>query len=147
MAKQLVIDANNGVLGRIAARVAKHLLGGDSIVLVNAEKLVISGDPAVTAEKYLARRRVKNKANPEHSPKWPRRPDFLVRRVIRGMLPFYSRRGRNAFKNLRVYIGIPEEFANAKLMEFEQASANLLDSKKRCTVEQLCTRMGFRLEK
>ncbi len=138
----IVVDGKDLVLGRVASKVAKSLLSGEDVVLLNAEKLVISGSPKATTEKYLVRRRLKDKANPEHSPHWPRRPDLLVRRVVRGMLPFKAARGRAAFKKLRVFAGVPKEFESAQKVVFEDFSKGKLNVKY-LSVLDLCERLGY----
>ncbi|MGB9635615.1 MAG: uL13 family ribosomal protein, partial [Candidatus Micrarchaeia archaeon] len=80
--KVKVIDGDGLILGRVASYVAKHAMKGESFRIINAEKMVISGDRKNIVAKYVKRRNMKNKANPEHSPKWPKRPDLLVKRVI-----------------------------------------------------------------
>ncbi|MBI4399995.1 50S ribosomal protein L13, partial [Candidatus Micrarchaeota archaeon] len=108
----------------------------------NAEKIIISGNPSVVVDKYMNKRSAKDKANPEHSPHWPRRPDLLVKRIVRGMLPFNNPRGRRAFKNLRVYIGIPQEFANASVTKPENIDKEKLQCKY-ITISDLCINLGY----
>jgi len=78
----------------------------------------------VILAKYKARRAVVMKANPEHAPHWPRRPDMLVRRMIRGMLPFDKPRGRAAFKRISVHIGMPEELKGKPIEQGEKKSVS-----------------------
>ena len=139
-----VVDGTDLVLGRVAALVAKELLNGEDVRVVNAEKLVLSGNPRYTVQKYAKRRDIQNKSKPEHSPHWPRRPDLLVKRVIRGMLPFRKARGREAFKKLRVYYGVPEEFKSTEALSFERMHKNKL-SVKSISVMELCKHLGYRV--
>ena len=108
--EDMLIDANGAVLGRMATTIVAHLLKGGRVNVINAELAVISGEPRATIHKYTARRAVVKKSNPAHSPHWPRRPDMLVKRIIRGMLPWYKQTGRDAFHNLRVHMGVPDNF-------------------------------------
>lgn len=135
----MMLDANGAVVGRLGARVAKALLNGESVVIVNAEKSVISGSRTDITSKYVARRAVIQKANPEHAPHWPRRPDMLLRRIIRGMLPFEKPTGKMAYKRLRVYIGVPEEMKDAK---FEQVGIKEMRSKF-MVLDELCKELGW----
>ncbi len=114
-----VINASNLSLGRLSSMVAKQLLTGDKVVIVNAENAIISGHKNDIVKKYKVRLNLKDSANPEHSPYWSRRSDMLVKRVIRGMLPYGRASGRAAYKNLRVYIGLPEEFKNNEIQELK----------------------------
>lgn len=115
----VVFDAKDKVLGRLASTVAKSLLTGKEIAVVNAEEAVISGNRASIAERYRTRLNLQEKANPEHSPYWSRRPDLLVKRIIRGMLPYNRPRGKSAYRRLRVYIGVPDELKSAKPIEIK----------------------------
>lgn len=141
----LVVDATNMILGRMASLVAKRLLAGERVVIVNAEKAVISGSRKNIVEEYkeyvLAKRRLKN---PEKGPKKYRRPDMMVKRAIRGMLPYKKPRGRAALKRLRVYIGVPEEYRTAQLVRFEEADASRLALRKYMTVGELAALFGWR---
>jgi len=137
-----VVDGNNLILGRAASNVAKRLMLGEEVSIINAEKMVMSGDLAYLSGKYAARRTMKDKATPEHSPKWPRRPDLFVRRIVRGMLPFDASRGRIAFKRLRVYIGTPDNLEGEKV-EFPGTNAEKLNTKYH-TVSLICGRLGFK---
>jgi large subunit ribosomal protein L13 len=138
-----VVDGKNLILGRAASVVAKHLLRGEDIAIVNAEQMVMSGDIHYLTSVYQKRRAMKNKATPENSPKWPRRPDLFVRRIVRGMLPFDKPRGRAAFKRLRVYIGVPDELSTAERLQIPGADAGKLEGKY-CSVVSLCERLGFK---
>ncbi|HLC49839.1 MAG TPA: 50S ribosomal protein L13 [archaeon] len=104
--EEINIDGKNLVLGRTASVVARHLLGGKNVNIVNAEKMIITGDPDEIIAKYIARRQ---RGSPQHGPFFPIKPDMLVKRTIRGMLPYKTNKGRNAFKNLKVYTGKPDK--------------------------------------
>ena len=101
---EIIIDGKNMILGRAATQIAKQLIDGSSVHVINAEQMIITGDPMSIKEKYLERRR---RGSPQHGPFFPIRPDLLVRRTVRGMLPYKTNKGRQAFKNLRTYIGNP----------------------------------------
>ncbi len=135
----IVIDGTNMIFGRLASQLAKKMLEGEEVHLVNAEKLVIRGDPAMVSEKYLALRRVRNKATPEKSPHWPRVPHLLVKRMIRGMLPHKRQRGINALHRLRVYTGNPKNLQSN--LSFDNAAFD--GSTRHTTVLELCRRIGY----
>ncbi len=116
----IVYDAKDKVLGRVASVVAKDLLSErkPKIAVINAEKSFISGNKNRIAKRYMVRLRLQEKENPEHSPYWPRRPDMLVRRIIRGMLPYHKKpSGKDAYKRLRVFVGVPKELNGLKAIE------------------------------
>ena len=98
----MIVDGKNAVLGRLAVGTAKKLMSGEEVQIFNAEKVIITGRPNLIKEKYLARRA---RGNPHHGPFFPRMPHLIVRRTIRGMLPYKTNKGRAAFKKLRVYNG------------------------------------------
>ncbi len=115
-----IYDAKDKVLGRLASTVAKELMLGKKVAIINAEMAYISGNRKTIAKRYRTRLRLQEKENPEHSPYWPRRPDMLVRRIVRGMLPYHKKpSGKSAYKRLRVFIGVPKELNGFKTIEVE----------------------------
>lgn len=102
-----VIDASGLVLGRAASLIARRLLEGESIVVVNAEKSVVTGSRAhVIADYTEARARGSKRTGPH----FPRYPDRIFRRTVRGMLPHLKTRGKVAFARLEVHIGVPPRY-------------------------------------
>lgn len=108
----LVIDGDGAVLGRLAALLAKRLLLGESIAVVNAEKVVVSGKHSVVKDYFYHKR---ERGDPIKGPFYPKYPDRMLKRVVKGMLPVRKLRGREALKRLRVYIGCPEGMKGEKL--------------------------------
>ena len=139
----IVYDATEKVLGRLATGVAKQLLSGKKVAVVNAESAIITGSPKVLAAKYKTRLDLQDKANPEHSPYWSRRPDMLVKRVIRGMLPYHRPKGKSAYRLLRVFIGVPEELKGAKPVEYKGKEPDRLYVKY-TKVSELSKALGYR---
>lgn len=119
----MVIDASGLVAGRVASIAAKLLLKGHEVVIVNAEKAIITGKRKRVVEWYMKRvSEWRTHYNPEKKgPKVPRRPDAMLRRMVRNMLPYKRPRGREAFKRLRVYIGVPSEYEKLEKMVPEGA--------------------------
>ncbi|HDD46555.1 MAG TPA: 50S ribosomal protein L13 [Candidatus Aenigmarchaeota archaeon] len=119
------IDARDCILGRLASIIAKRLLNGEKINVVNAEHVVISGNPKAVFEIFKEK---VERGDPYHGPFYPRYPDKIFKRVVRGMLPYKKPRGREALKRLKVYISVPE---NLKEKEFEiiEAAKNRLEHK------------------
>ena len=107
--KMLVIDATDCVMGRLASYVAKKALNGEEVIVVNAEKSIISGKRKSIIEEELKKLEIRNLGNPRKGPFHQKRPDRYLRRVIRGMLPYKQPRGREAFRRIQVYIGVPEK--------------------------------------
>ena len=107
--KLVIIDASNLVLGRLASVIARLLLSGESVVVVNAEKAVITGARSAIIDDAHAKLEIRTLGSKSKSPKHPRRPDGIVRRTVRGMLPRDKQKGKDAFSRLRVHIGVPED--------------------------------------
>ncbi len=136
-----VIDGSNLVFGRVASIVAKSLLEGEEVHIVNCENMIFQGDKKYIIERYKARRRLKNKQDPEKSPKWPNVPYMFVKRLIRGMLPIKKARGRDAFKRLKVFNGNPNK---EEAITIEEAKPKRLI--KYITVKEVCKQLGWRGE-
>jgi len=141
----LIIDASNLILGRMASYVAKKLLNGYTVIVVNAEKAVISGNPKSIIDEYketvLSKRTWKR---PTKGHKKVKRPDLIVKRAIRGMLPYKKPRGREAYKRLRVYIGLPKECEGEKLLTIPEASVSRLSLGRYISVGELALNVGWR---
>jgi large subunit ribosomal protein L13 len=118
------IDGTNHILGRLASKVAKLILSGKRVVVVNSEKILISGSRESVIEEWKTRLEIKSRVNPIYGPIHYRRPDRLFKRVVRGMVPREKPKGKNALKRLRVYIGIPEGLSGKKFEIFEELKAS-----------------------
>jgi large subunit ribosomal protein L13 len=134
-----IIDADGQILGRLGSTVAKRLLSGEEINIINAEKIVISGNRDTTLSKYRTKR---EKGSKERGPYYPKRADVIVKRAIRGMLPYKKMKGRLALAKLRVYIGTPGEFANIKTETIEAASKSRLSTAKLIELKNISERLG-----
>ena len=111
-----VIDAEGKILGRVAVEAARLLRGkhkpiftshidtGDFVVVINAEKVVLTGNKET--EKIYASHSGYVGGQKVETPKQlrKRRPELLVERAVRGMIP-HTRLGRAQFKKLNVYAG------------------------------------------
>jgi large subunit ribosomal protein L13 len=118
------VDAKDQIAGRLSSKVAKLLLSGKRVVVVNAEKSLISGSRVSVVTQWKERLELSSRVNPIYGPIHPRRPDNILRRMVRGMVPRKKPKGAAAMKNLRVYIGVPSDIDAAKLSKFEDAAAS-----------------------
>jgi len=144
MPPEVVIDATNLVLGRMASIVAKMLLMGYKVTIVNAEKAVVSGKPKMVIESYKLLFGVKTLRNPYRTGiRRPRTPERIIRYAVRGMLPKNNPRGKKALKNLRVYVGVPEEVKGKEIKTIKEASADRLRGKY-ITVGELAKQLGWK---
>lgn len=114
----VVIDASGAVMGRLASHVAKRLLEGESIVIVNAERCMVSGSRDNILEEYRHRR---TRGTPRFGPYYPRVPHQILKRSVRGMMPYQTPRGREAFRRLRVELGVPNTYSKQPLVKVEGA--------------------------
>lgn len=121
-----VYDAENQILGRLATVIAKELLSGERVVVVNSEKAVLSGNDKFKKQFYLQRIQ---RGDVKHGPFFPKQPDRIFRRAVRGMLPWHKPKGREAFRRLKVYLGVPEELKGKKFEKVEGADVGKLRCK------------------
>ena len=119
--KQIVVDAANCIVGRMCSHVSKLLLQGNRVAIVNAEKAMLSGNRYKTISLYKEHLEINSVTNPIHGPFHPRRPDTILTKMVRGMVPKSKASGIEAFKRLRVYIGIPEELKNIEPESFNDS--------------------------
>ena len=112
----MIIDGEGCVLGRLASVTSKNLLEGEKVIIINAEKIMLTGNRDWAYAKYKQRVDRASISNPRDlGPKYPRRPDDIFRRTVRGMLPFKKAKGKTAFKGLKAFVGVPAEYADAEL--------------------------------
>jgi len=118
----MIIDGEGLIMGRLACQVSKKLLDGEEIVILNAEKILISGNKDWAYARYKQRLDRASISNPRKmGPKYPRRPDDIFRRTVRGMLPYRKTSGRDAFKRLKVFVGIPKEYEGSEIFKVQEA--------------------------
>lgn len=132
------IDASGLVLGRMSTQVAKALRLGNEVIIVNAEKVIITGSPASVINEYKAKR---NRGKVRRGPFFPKMPDRIVKRTVRGMLPHQITESKNALKRLMVYIGTPKEMAGEKFVSLPQA--RLKSAPQYITLEDLARELGY----
>ena len=140
MRTMAIVDADNAVVGRLASIVAKRLLQGEEIIIVNAEKAVIVGNKSYIIEKYKERRDI---GSVRKGPYYPRMPDRILRRTIRGMLPMKKSHGKEAYKKLKVYMGVPRELQGKEFEIIEDAKNNKLEGF--ITLRDLSIQLGAKL--
>ncbi len=119
--KLIVVDGTNCISGRLCSKVSKLLLQGNRVSVVNSEKVMVSGNKYEVIESYKDKLEVSSVTNPIHGPFHPRRPDTIITKMIRGMVPKRKPSGMQAFKRLRVYIGVPDELKNSTMQTFDDA--------------------------
>jgi len=134
-----VIDAKGLVLGRMASVIAKRLLQGETITVVNAEKAVITGKRLSIVREAKTFLEV---GHPKKGPYHPKRPDRIIRRTIRGMLPRKKSKGQQAYKRLKVFLNVPQELKDKEAQTIPEATVEKL----KCpyiTVGELAKEIGW----
>jgi len=114
-----VINAEGHILGRLASVVAKDLLGGEEIRIVNADKCIITGKKKMILARYKKKRDLTHRRK---GPFFPRRSDRIIKRTVRGMLPMKKNRGKDALKRLKVFVKVPRALQKEKMIKIEIAS-------------------------
>ena len=117
----IITDAEGKIAGRLASRVAKFLMSGCQVIVLNSEKALISGNRNSIMNEQRLSLEIGSIINPKHGPFHPRKPDRIISRMIRGMLPRTKSSGKDAFRRLRVYIGVPSEYSSQPRREIEDA--------------------------
>ncbi|PSQ61171.1 MAG: 50S ribosomal protein L13 [Halobacteriales archaeon SW_9_67_25] len=130
-----VVDARDCILGRVASQVAERALDGERIAVVNAERAVVTGREDDVIETFQARR----EQGSDRGPMYPKRPDRILKRSIRGMLPYKRPRGREAFEDVRVYVGNPYD---DETVIFEDASLDRLSTIKFVSLGEISDSLG-----
>jgi large subunit ribosomal protein L13 len=135
-----LVNAEGQIVGRMGSKVAKLLLNGEEVVILNAEKAVFSGKKkSKIAEAHL----FLEVGAPARGPFHYRRPDRFLRKTLRGMVPFKQPKGKAAYKRLKVFMGVPAEFKDQKMVSFDDAqSVNLKGP--HFTLAELATEIGWR---
>ena len=115
-----LVNAEGLIVGRMCSKVAKRLLNGEEVIILNAEKAVFSGkkkSKVAEAKQFL------EVGAPMRGPFHYRRPDRFLRKTVRGMVPFKQPKGKNAYKRLKVFMGVPMELKGQEMITFEEASS------------------------
>lgn len=134
-----VIDASNLIMGRLASEVAKRLLDGEEIIIVNSEKCIVTGSKRFLTSLYETKL---NRKSPEKGPYFPKRPDRILRRTVRGMLPYKKARGKEAYKRLKVYIGVPNDIKSNDFETISAISSSTLSTIKYVHLEDISKKLG-----
>lgn len=135
----MIIDGTNLILGRLAAYAAKRALEGESVIIVNSEKVVITGNKRLLIEEFIQKQHMGHAYN---GPFYPRMPDRIMKRTIRGMLPYKQERGMKAFKRIKCFMGIPEAYSKQKIETIARADYSKLKTSKFITINDLSKSVG-----
>ncbi len=139
--KPVVVDGSNLIAGRVASNVAKLLRKGNRVSIVNCDKIMMSGRKAKVISEYEDFLKIHSIIHPQHGPFHPRRPDTIMKRMIRGMLPTEKPSRKTDLARLRTYIGVPSEVKGMEKIQFEKAKITK-DSSKYTTMAELSRYVG-----
>jgi len=131
--KWYVVDAGGKTLGRLATVIADVLRGkrkptytphidtGDFVVVVNADKVVVTGDKAAQKMYYRHSGYPGGIKSESYQHLMARRPEEILRRAVRGMLP-HNRLGRAQIRKLKIYAGPshPHEAQRPDVLEIKE---------------------------
>lgn len=135
----IIIDGSNLILGRLATYAAKEALLGEEINIVNCEKIYISGNKENTKDKYKQRY---ERGQPIKGPFQPKSSERIVRRTIRGMLPYKQLRGKEAFARIRCYNGVPAVFKDKKMENVKGANISKLGTMNYMSIIDISKALG-----
>lgn len=136
----MIIDAKNLIVGRFATVAAKKALLGEKVHIVNCDQAVVTGKKRFIFDKFKSKRDM----GTFKGPFLYRVPDRFVRRMIRGMLPYKQDKGKNAYKRIMCYSGIPKEFDGKEMTKMKGANISKLANLNYVTIEEICTKLGKR---
>ena len=137
----MIIDATDLIVGRMATVAAKKALLGERIDIINCEKAIITGKK----QQVLARFKQKKEWGTYKGPYLHRQSDRIVRRMIRGMLPYKKERGRNAFERIMCHVGIPEQLKGQKAETIDAANVSKLDNLNFLQVKEVSKFLGAKI--
>lgn len=131
----VVVDARDCVMGRVASAVAQRVLAGERVAIIHAEDAVITG----RREDVFAKYKKRDELGSDRGPAYPKRPDRIFKRAIRGMVPHKKQRGREALSNVRVYVGNPHDVDGEVV---EDTSIDRLSTTRFVTLGEVADHLG-----
>jgi large subunit ribosomal protein L13 len=137
----IIINAENKILGRLATFAAKKALLGEEVAIVNSNKAIITGNKASIFKHYKR----KFDLGTHKGPIIHRSSDKIVKRTIRGMLPYKQAKGAEAYKRIKCYIGLPKEFEGKELVDLKDADISRMNNLKYVAVETVSKFLGGKL--
>ena len=137
----MIIDATDLLLGRLSTIAAKKSLMGEEIIIVNCNEAVISGNKNNIFSKYKQRR---DRGSPSTGPYFPRYSEQIVKRTIRGMLPYKQPKGRDALARVKCFRKTPEEY-EGKAKTLEEAHAKKLTTLNYVVLKELSKFLGAKI--
>merc|ERR1711862_561303 len=143
--KEIIVDGRGHLVGRLASKAAKELLGGQKVVVVRCEQLVLSGSLFRNKLNFHEFLRKACNTNPRRQFKHFRSPSRMFWRSLRGMTPHKTSRGAAALQRLKVFEGIPYPYDQRKRMVVPEALkvVRIKSHRKTCTLGELSSHFGW----
>ena len=141
LSKPIVVDGTHLIAGRVSSNVAKLLRKGNRVSIINCDKIMMSGRKAKVISEYEDFLKIHSIIHPQHGPFHPRRPDTIMKRMIRGMLPTEKPSRKTDLARLRTYISVPKEVRGLERIQFEKTKITK-DSSKYTTMAELSRYIG-----
>ena len=110
MELKIVVDATGAVLGRVASFAAKQSLLGKEVAVVNCSNALVTGNKKMILDEYKEARA--RGGSSLKGPFFPKSPERIMKRAIRGMLSYKEGRGNAAFKRIRCHNELPQELSS-----------------------------------
>ena len=131
-----LVDADGVVLGRLASEVAKRLRGkhkpnfaphldvGDHVIVINAAKVVLTGNKLTQKEMFRHSGYPGGIRSIPYARLMQERPEYVIEKAVKGMLPS-NRLGRAMLKKLKVYAGSDHKHGpqNPKVLDIKDVAA------------------------
>jgi large subunit ribosomal protein L13 len=135
----IIINAENQITGRIAAFAAKQALLGEKVEIINCEKAVMTGSRTYLLAKYKRKREL---GSALMGPIYLRKPEMIMKRIVRGMLPYKKEKGERALKDVMCYRGIPDNAKPESFVKVPGADISKVPSLKYLTVGEISKMLG-----
>ncbi|MFC1723852.1 50S ribosomal protein L13 [Nanoarchaeota archaeon] len=139
----MIIDAKDLIVGRMGTFVAKKALLGERVDIVNADLAVISGKKTQILANY---RQKSTRGVPSKGPHYLRLSDRFLKRLIRNMLPYKQERGKEAFKRIMCWRGVPDKFKDQKFTVVETAKVSKLPNYNYIKIKDIVSYLGGKVE-
>ncbi|MFH1972171.1 MAG: 50S ribosomal protein L13 [archaeon] len=133
-----VIDATDLIVGRLASYVAKQAILGEEFVIVNSDKAIITGNRKQIMAKY---RHLREMGTPTQGPFFPRRAKEILKRVIKGMVPYKQYKGKEALRRVKCFNGVPTGLKE-KPTTLESANVSKIPNTKFVTLKDVAEFLG-----
>ena len=134
-----IIDAKDLIIGRFATIAAKQALLGEEVIIINCEKAIVTGGRENIIAKYKRKREMGTHAV---GPFMPRTPDRIIKRLVRGMLPYKQAKGDAAFKRIKCYNGTPEVFEGKETLIIREANNSKMPNLRYMTIGNVAKILG-----